>query len=269
MLRRRRTATPILNGATLLSGANARAAPNSCGGTPYAPLQTLVELLKPPRRVRWERAPFRATRARAPKFGTGSKGREASVHNSQMALHNGRTPLDTRHIVPRVTAFEASAGLASSPPLAHRSPSESAHDSHHADHDSYAMTRSTTDGRAPDGGRRWRRRVRAARSVVRHPAGGGASPGSPRLAVWLRLSPRRKVDEVGARDGARGSGGRGLRRRSVREPRAERVDDHRHRVIVRREAAAAAAAGLARRNSRLGFKSRRRALRRPEAPSRH
>ena len=67
----------------------------------------------------------------------------------------------------------------------------------------------------------------------------------------------RKVDEVGARDGARGLGGRGLRRRSVREPRAERVDDHRHRVIVRREAAAAAA-GLARRNSRLGFKSRRR-----------
>jgi len=36
---------------------------------------------------------------------------------------------------------------------------------------------------------------------------GGASPGSPQLAVWLRLSPRRKVDEVGARDGARGSGG--------------------------------------------------------------
>eukprot|EP00964_Phaeocystis_antarctica_P162797 scaffold137789_cov184-Phaeocystis_antarctica.AAC.1 len=60
----------------------------------------------------------------------------------------------------------------------------------------------------------------------------------------------RKVDEVGARDGARGSGGRGLRHRSVREPRAERVDDHRHRVIVRREAAVAAA-GLARRNSRL------------------
>ena len=182
MLRRRRTATPILNGATLLSGANARAAPNSCGGTPYAPLQTLVELLKPPRRVRWERAPFRATRARAPKFGTGSKGREASVHNSQMALHNGRTPLDTRHIVPRVTAFEASAGLASSPLLAHRSPSESGHDSRHADHDSYAMKRSTRDGRAPDGGRRWRRWVRAARSVVRHPAGEGRARDRP---GWL------------------------------------------------------------------------------------
>jgi len=53
----------------------------------------------------------------------------------------------------------------------------------------------------------------------------------------------------------------------VREPRTERVGDYRRRVIVRREAAAAA--GLARRNSRLGFKSRRRALRRPEAPSRH
>ena len=63
VLRRRRTATPILNGATLLSGANARDAPNSCGGTPDAPLQTLVELPKPPRRVRWERAPFRDARS--------------------------------------------------------------------------------------------------------------------------------------------------------------------------------------------------------------
>ena len=128
--------------------------------------------------------------------------------------------------------------------------------SRHAAHDSYAMPRSTRDGRAPEGGRRWRRRVRAARSVVRHPAGEGRAR-TPWLAVWLRLSPRRKVDEVGTRDGARGSSGRGLRRRSVREPRTERVGDHRRRVIVRREAAAAA--GLARRNSRLGFKSRRRA----------
>ena len=181
------------------------------------------------------------------------------------------TPLDTRYIVLKADPTTLLGGRLRSPrggqwenrtnTTVVLTPA-----SRHAAHDSYAMPRSTRDGRAPEGGRRWRRRVRAARSVVRHPAGEGRAR-TPWLAVWLRLSPRRKVDEVGTRDGARGSSGRGLRRRSVREPRTERVGDHRRRVIVRREAAAAA--GLARRNSRLGFKSRRRALRRPEAPSRH